>query len=262
MNPITIKSYKKLNNKQIKLLKILYKFRFGTSELIALFMDQSTVYTRTRLNRLLEQGYIAKNYDSTYKLRGIPANHYLLPKAIKLLKDNDELDHKGLHLLYYNKQASTRFIKHWLEIFKIYQKLNELYKKKLEFFTSTEVADQNQFPKPGLDSYLNINDSYYFLDLLDNSMSYTLLKRKVNKHIKCYESEKLEGDYPTILLICSTKAIKTMMTKYLNSVLNKKGIDQLEFLITTKVELLTQKDSKQAIWREVMENENEELVSL
>ena len=76
-NYVTIKSYKPLNNKQIEVLNILYRFRFGTSELIALIMNQSTIYTRTRLNRLLAQDYIARNYDSSYKLRGIATNYYL-----------------------------------------------------------------------------------------------------------------------------------------------------------------------------------------
>jgi hypothetical protein len=70
-------------------------------------------------------------------------------------------------------------------------------------------------------------------------MSYTLLKRKVNKHIKHYKTEELEGDYPTILLVCSTEAIKAMITKYLRYTLDKMGIDELEFLITTKDELLS-----------------------
>ncbi len=260
-NYVTIKSYKPLNNKQIEVLNILYRFRFGTSELIALIMNQSTIYTRTRLNRLLDQDYIARNYDSSYKLRGIAANYYLTPKAIKLLKNNNKLDQKGLHLLYYNKRASAKFIKHWLDIFRIYLKLMELYKNKLEFFTSTEITNQDQFPRPKLDSYLTINNSNYFLELLDNSMSYTLLKRKVNKHIKHYETEELKGDYPTILLICSTEAIKAMITKYLRYTLDKMGIDELEFLITTKKQLLKQKDNKQTIWRAMM-GEDEELFNI
>jgi len=259
---MTTKSYKKLNNKQIEVLKILYKFRFGTSQLIANFQEQSTRNINVRLTNLLEQGYVARNYDSSYRLRGIPANYYLLPKAIKLLKTNDKYDQKGLHLLYYNKRASTKFIKHSLEIFRIYLKLAQLYKKKLKFYTYTEIADQDKFPKPNLDSYLTINSSDYFLELLDNSMSYTLLKRKVSKHIKHYELEELDGDYPVILLICASKVIEAMITKYLNYTLDKKGIDELGFLITTKEQLLTQKDSKQAIWRGVMDEDEEELVSL
>ena len=55
------------------------------------------------------------------------------------------------------------------------------------------------------------------------------------------------------------EAIKAMITKYLRYTLDKMGIDELEFLITTKKQLLKQKDNKQTIWRAVME---EELVNL
>ncbi len=251
MTTINGKISKKLNHKQIKVLEILYKFRFGTSQLIASFMNQSTTYTRTRLSRLLKQNYIARNYNNTYKLKGLPANYYLLPKAIKLLKSNDQLDQKGLHLLYDNKKASTKFINHCLEVFTIYLKLDQLYQRKLEFFSYTEIADQDRFPRPSLDSFLILNHQDYYLELLDNSITYTLLKRKVNKHLKHYEVGKLEGDYPTILLICSSQAIKTMITKYLNYILDKKSINELEILVTTKNALLNQKDNQQTIWNEI-----------
>ena len=250
------KSHKQLNKLQLEVLLFLYKFRFGTSELIASYQEKSIRYTNIRLSILLEQGFIGRNYDSSYRINRRPATYYLLPKAIQLLKFNEALDKKGLHLLYYNRSANPKFINHCLDLIRIYLKLKTLYQENLEFFTSTEIADQSQFPKPLLDGFLRLknkaNNNSYFIELLDHSSSYTLLKKKVNKHLRHYELEKLEGDYPTILLICSSKPIETMIIKYLSTTLNKKGINELQFLIATKDQLLSGLAKSQ--WLNVLED--------
>ena len=73
---------KQLNELQSELLLVLYKFRFGTVELIAQYQDQSVRYTNVRLKILLEQDYIGRNYDSSYNIKGWKASYYLLPKEI------------------------------------------------------------------------------------------------------------------------------------------------------------------------------------
>jgi SOS-response transcriptional repressor LexA len=65
----------------------LYKFRFGSSDLIAKrFNKPSGKYVQKRLHILEDQGYIARRYDKSYKLQGKPAAYYLLPSAARLLQ--------------------------------------------------------------------------------------------------------------------------------------------------------------------------------
>jgi len=141
-------SRKQLNELQIEVLQILYKFRFATAELISQYQEQTTRNSNVRLKNLLEQEYIGRNYDASYRIKQRKASYYLLPKGIRLLNANPELDKKGLHLSYNSRHVSPEFINHWLRIFRIYLKLDSLFGDDLEFFTGAELADQQQFPRP------------------------------------------------------------------------------------------------------------------
>src|ERR1035437_633179 len=89
---------KRLNGMQMDVLLCLYKFRFGTPELISSYQEVAAVRdTNKRLKILMEQEYIGRNYDSSYRIDRKQASYYLLPKGIKLLKGytEQELDPKG-----------------------------------------------------------------------------------------------------------------------------------------------------------------------
>ena len=75
---------KPLNSYQIRLLQTLYKFRFATTKLIS--DSQNSKYERVitaRLKILLDQDYIGRNYDSSYRIKGKSASYYLRPKGIR-----------------------------------------------------------------------------------------------------------------------------------------------------------------------------------
>jgi predicted transcriptional regulator len=75
-----------LNNNQQDILRLLYKFRFSTSELIAKYLNKPNVkLVQKKLKLLEDRGYVAKRYDKSYKLRGKAARYYLTPKAARLL---------------------------------------------------------------------------------------------------------------------------------------------------------------------------------
>lgn len=81
------KNIKQATNKQLAILKTLYIFRFGTTDLLARTLDlKDGRYIHARLEALVKNGYIGKNYDSSYKLEGRSATYYLLPKAFAALK--------------------------------------------------------------------------------------------------------------------------------------------------------------------------------
>ena len=112
VNPVT-RTSKNPTSKQLAVLKLLYRFRFGTTDLLARALDlKDGRYIHTRLEALVTQGYIGKNYDSTYKLDGKPATYYLLPKAFAALKKQHkttgkELSEKTLRNAYKDKEASV-----------------------------------------------------------------------------------------------------------------------------------------------------------
>ncbi len=259
------KSRKQLNELQSELLLILYKFRFGTVDLIAQYQDQSLRYTNVRLKILLEQDLVGRNYDSSYNIKGRAASYYLLPKAINLLKTNPELDPKGLHLLYYNRNAKPVFVNHWLRMFRFYLKFDELYGRNLEFYTSSELAEQKHFPRPLPDGYMTFSGKYSnvadcMFELLESSTSLSRLRTRVTRYINHYDTNKWDGDYPRILLVCDNTGLEQEIKSYTARTLDRKGVIGLDYYTTTLRALLSSDSRNKAIWSDVLDPEN--LISL
>lgn len=255
-------SRKQLSELQIEVLKILYKFRFSNSKLISQYQGQTTRNINVRLSNLLTQKYIGRNYDGSYKIKHQSATYYLLPKAIKLLKADPELDPKGLHLLYYNRTAKQAFINHWLRIFRIYLILDELYGDNLEFFTSTEIAEQTKFPRPLPDVFLklinrNKNTPDYILELVDGNQSLARIKQRINRYLSHYEKgdwQHISGNnYPRILLIFDNIGLERELQRYIARMLNNKGIVNLTFYTTTLKALYSSTTTQDSIYSNVLE---------
>ena len=84
---------RKLNHGQLEVLLKLYRYRFGTRQLIASSLSKSnstSIYSRLQI--LQVNGYIANRFDKSYKLSGKPAAYYLLPKGLRALKQYTNRD--------------------------------------------------------------------------------------------------------------------------------------------------------------------------
>jgi predicted transcriptional regulator len=72
---------KKLNEEQVAVLQLLWRFRFASNEQIAKYQQKpNSKAVQKRLKILEDQGLIAKRYDKSYKLQGKPAAYYLTPR--------------------------------------------------------------------------------------------------------------------------------------------------------------------------------------
>src|SRR5437868_6830189 len=82
---------KKLNEEQVEVLQMLYRFRFASSEQIAQFQGKPNAKAiQKRLKILEDQDLIAKRYDKSYKLQGKPAAYYLTPNGARAFAVNIE----------------------------------------------------------------------------------------------------------------------------------------------------------------------------
>lgn len=252
---------KQLNELQTQLLHTLYKFRFGTTELIAQYQETSIRYTNVRLKILLEQEYIGRNYDKSYKLKHWLATYFLLPKAINLLKADKELDAKGLHLSYYSRSAKTNFVNHWLRMFRLFLKFDELYGDNLEFFTNTELAEQTNFPTVRPDAYLSFSGKHSnipncMLDLLESNKPADQIRQRATRFINDYQTNSDWGsNYPRILLICDNVGLERDMQRLITRTLNYKGTVKPQYYTTTLRALFGSHNAKTAIWSDVLEPE-------
>jgi len=253
-------SRKQLNELQIEVLQILYKFRFATAELISQYQEQSIRNSNVRLKNLLEQKYIGRNYDDSYRIKQWPATYYLLPDGIRFLKANPELDKKGLHLSYNSRWVKPEFTRHWLRMFRIYLKFDSIYRDDLEFFTSTELTDQQKFPRPISDAFLSFRSEYannpdYMLELMESNISLARLRQRVNRFMYHSQTGNWTGNYPIVLLICDNVGLERELQNYIARTLNYRGLVKPTYYTTTLRALFGSRIANDAIWSEVTKPE-------
>ena len=219
------KKERKLNKGQIRVLELLYRYRFITSELLARFENQKHLQvTRSRLATLEKQGYIGRRYDSSYKLLGKFAAYYLLPKGLQYLKSIDVAEPQAIKMMYNDRKASDKFVDFCLSVCRTAQALLSFYGEEARVFTRTELLDYDYFPQPQPDLYLSIKRKttrHYFVDLYDDGTPAFVPVKKIKKYAEHEESgawELTDSDYPEVIIACiSDKAEQRLRKKFLES---------------------------------------------
>ncbi len=250
--PVTHKS---LNDKQISILHLIYRFRFATTDLLAKSLgkkDKSEM--NRRLKTLLVQEYIGRKYEPNYHLLGRHASFHLLPKGIRALKSLPETksDPMVLRNIYKDKTASDRFIDHRLSAFDLYCQLKEQYGDRLRYFTKSELSKFEYFPKPLPDAYLRLdaagNERHFLVDLIDDSQPFFVAVRRVKQYIKYAE----EGDWedatgsklPVILLACETPSFQYKLSKFSESAVEDSYEDDLVIEVIMREQISQILDTK------------------
>jgi len=260
----TPKYRRPLNPNQLNTLLFLFKFRFITSHLLSkAFGNKSRRTTHQTLKTLEEQRYVAKRYDSSYKLQGRQATYYLLPKAVRELKARYSFGESILKTYLRNSSLSESFIDHHLDIVKAYINLKALYPNEFHIFTKYELANFDYFPNPKPDIYLkrikpsSNNPNEYLLDIYSNSPLF-VIRRRVFNLISHFETNDWSGKYPTILLACSNSKTESKVQSFSLKKLENLEITELSIYTTTPSNLKSSNQTE--IWSDV--NEPEKLICL
>jgi hypothetical protein len=251
-----------LNAEQIEVLELLYKFRFGSNNLIAQYFgkkDRSFVFKRLKI--LQEQGYIGKRFDSSYRIRGKPVAYYLLPAGARELQNHrNDTDEINIKAIYKDKTVKEQFIGHCLDIFSIYIRLKVQYGDKLKLFTKSDVAGFDYFPRPLPDAYMRLNTSHgekqFFLDIFHDDQPFFKAVRRVKQYIEYAGSGEwstTETDFPAILAVCESPTLQKRLQKRITKSLDEAWDDELVFALATKAGL-------SAVWQ--LASEPDELVAL
>jgi hypothetical protein len=247
-----------LNDEQLDILELLYKFRFGSNNLIAEYFGKDhRMFAFKRLKILEEQGFIGKRFDSSYRMRAKPAAYYLLPTGARILQERRDSEDEAVNIkgIYKDKSVSETFVQHSLNILSAYNQLKVRYSSTLDFFTKGDLASYEHYPNPLPDAFLSLenkeNMQYFFVEILEDSQPFFTAVRKVKKYIDYKESGEwaiTETDFPTILFICESVSLHKRLQKQITKMLNKTLTDDLVFATTTKEELRTLRDND-AIWQ-------------
>ncbi len=204
-----------LNPQQITILNTLYKFRFTTIALLAQNQQANPRVISNRLKILVDQGYIGMNYDSSYKIAGKPATYYLATKGVRFLREQPYSNESALRGIYHDKRAEDHRISHRLNVFKAYIQLKHTYPDRFKFYSKTELMDKVYVPKTKPDAYIVDKESNksYFLECLEDNMTYWTLRKIIRKYITFAEMEiwrqhKPSQPHPEALLICDSEKLQ------------------------------------------------------
>jgi len=181
-----------------QVLLYLHKYRFLTSDLLAeiLSKDRSTIYER--LYVLVRQGYIAKQYDSSFRLRGRPATYCLASAGIRYLK------HKGIdrtQLHYKNKSLTEEQIDTQLLYTKIGIIIRKSYPDKFHIYTKYQLNPKDYIlPTPHL-LIAGKTDTIpdYLIEFFPAGTMSWRIRRRINQHNDA--ADESEYKYPNLLLI-------------------------------------------------------------
>ena len=246
-------SYRKaLNSNQVRLLKVIFKFRFVSIPLLSEYIgkDKSTIYEQLLV--LASQDYIAKSYDSSYRLPPRPATYALAAKGIKYLRDNTDLSQSALRNMYRNKAASEPLVEQSLKTFKVCIQLRRQYPDVFDIFTKSELSQSDKFLRPLSSLWLRRkkwreDKPYsYLLEFVDEGTYSWILRKRIQAHENFYD-EWDENIYPYVLFVAGNASTERRIQRILEN-----SFADFEFYTTTTERLAT--DSIK-IWRQVFEDD-------
>lgn len=245
---------RKLNPAQLEVLKLLYRFRFASSDVIAQYFGKSSgVFVYKRLKILQEQGYIVKRFDSSYRIQGKAATYCLSPMGGRMLQEHESPDATiNVKGLYKNKTNSEAFVRRCTGMFVIHNQLKASYGDTLKLFTKSEIGTYDYFPQPLPDAYFRLKNSkqteQFFISLCYSSQPFFTLAREVKKFIEYAELGDWDAtgtNLPVMLLVCESYSLQKRLQKFITSALDSSD-DEAKFALTTQAVLLSGKSN---IWQ-------------
>ena len=263
LNKTEPKYRKKLNEEQVAVLQLLWRFRFASGEQIARYQQKpNSKAVQKRLKILEDQNLIFKRYDKSYKLQGKPAAYYLTPQGARVLaihKSRKEDESINIKRIYKDKDASESFIEHCKNVLDVYLALKALYPKqgKLDYFTKAQLSYEKYdfMPSPLQDACIRIKtsegDKYFFLDVFEDNQPFFVLIRRIKKYLEYAGSGEWarydeDGGLPTILLAVQNKSVHKRLRKRLAKEL-RESYEELTFA-TARLEHILTPDYKGRVW--------------
>ena len=227
---------------------LIYKFRFITIPLLTTYKSLKSNSLQRTFDILLQENYIGRRFDITYKIDRKPAVYYLAAKGIATLKADSRFSSALLHSYYKNKSVSEDFMKHATDTLNIYNVLKLSYGESFEIFTKQELSQFEDFPETKPDLFLR-GTKEYFITLAYDVQPF-LIRKRLTEYITHYdESGWGRGDYPALLFIFSDSNNEQRFLEYAKLSLESAGIDADELAIgATTVRAIAQHSHTDTIW--------------
>ncbi len=242
------------NLKQLKLLRTLYYFRFGTAELISGHVGVSRRSIHNSLLVLVDKGLLHRRYEPGYKLIHKPAVYCLAPAGIRALRscwerDGHELDDQilqQLHNTYSDRMATEKFVTHSMNVMQTVIHIKQQQPKTFDAKTTSLMTDRgDEYPRPKPDLYLKrrklsqTKPNEYFVDTFEEDVELWIIKKRVRLYILHQQAYEWSADeYPTIVLIVKDKKKIPRLRRYIRKRIEEQWLEEdVNFIIYSEARL-------------------------
>jgi|SRR5581483_8479446 len=222
----------KLSSQQQRVLKLLFKFRFISAQLLAQVMGISRPGVYQALESLVEKELVTKVYKDEFRIDRKPAYYYLNKQGVTLVRKLMNVKESVIHTLYKNDIATPEFIEHCLVTASCYAILARSLPADTELFTKSEINRFSEFPKNRPDLYIRTADGHEAIILIVDDRPLYIARKRLDEIITHSEDEGWEdGDYPHIGFILRSGNDKNSFLYTTRKKLEAMGMDKNEIYV-------------------------------
>ena len=254
---------RKLTTQQQVLLRLIYKYRFATTILLAQSTNKkSAASIHPRLVTLEQLGYIGRYFNSRYRQLNRSAEYYLTPQGLRALKSDNlrGLHEKAIKNSYTDGRASKSFISRSLTIYEIAQKLEQL--DGLRYFTKRELADDvfSYFPSPLPDGFISWNRGdetrRFFIEYIDETTPTFVSERLIIRYLEYSELGNWDVtgfEIPPVLLVAANGSIEKRLQNQIRKRIDIADASDPKFYTTSFTALKVTSGGEMVIWSDPIE---------
>lgn len=220
-----------LTKNQQRVLRLLFKFRFITSESLANAMSISKVSGYEVLERLVAKDLVTKEYSSAYRINRRPACYSLSSKGVSALRSIDNSSEAKVHAAYNNKTATLDFKNHCIMVANVYSQLRNAMRTKAAIFSRSELIQYDEFPRDKPDLYIRTLDNNEAMFIVLHCEELYIIRKRFDEIIAHCEDGWEYGDYPIVCFLLADERKVNGLIQYAQSKIDALGLDEEEFLL-------------------------------
>lgn len=237
----------KLTVQQQRVLKLLFKFRFVSAQLLGQVMGIRRVSVYEVLEKLVGRGLVTKVYKNEYRIRGKSAYYYLSKTGVTTVRKLMDAKESAVHALYKNEEASEEFIEHCLKLTGLYNAIMPSLPDNSDIFTKTEINRFKQFPKNRPDLYIRTPDGNEAIVVLVDEKPPYIIRKRLDEIITHSEDGGWDGDYPRICFVLKDGNARNSFLYTTRKKLESMGFDEEEiYILATSLRAI--KEESRLLW--------------
>lgn len=259
-----------VNAGQIRLLELVYKYRFGSRQLLAESLGvkpENGLYEK--LEVLVKRGDLAKRFEKALKLQGVPAAYYLTPQGLRTLQElpgHEHITDAVIKASYADKRVGMNFVVRSLNVYKYTNVLKRQYEG-LRVFTKRDLSQYDYFPSQLPDAVLSLpttgsSPQRFFFDYVSDTMPLTSLDRRIANYCEFFDEggwEATNSPLPALLLLAEWSPAEKRIQRRVRAQLSSADMEELA-VYTSTINALGGTASELSIWTSI--EDTDELTDL